>query len=227
MGNAEFTEWWLDESSLPDVIWARLRVRVDGSAEIFDCDGRIIMFSSATEAENSLLEDEYVRLRFVDPDLLSSVGLSERELAPPIDSDGGLLRSNMCQRDDAAEAIRDLAAVAWLRPWRRVTPAQREAFGRELRRELHPDHPLNGRLPGHSYIGWIATTFSSSCRIRHSLRWFISPTQLRHRISRRGPMLNCMSTFGSSWIGRTWMRLNTRLVDKTLQLTSLGILEEA
>ena len=51
----------------------------------------------------------------------------------------------MCQRNDATETIRDLAAVTWLRPWERVTPAQREAFGRELRRELHPEHPLYGR----------------------------------------------------------------------------------
>jgi hypothetical protein len=145
MGSAEFTEWWLDESSLPDIIWARLRVRADGSAEIFDCDGRTVAFSSGTEAANSLAEDEYVRLRAVDPDALATFGLSERELVPPSGSDDELLRSNMCQCSDSAEAIRELAAVSWLRPWTTITPGERDAFGRELRRELHPAHPLYGR----------------------------------------------------------------------------------
>jgi hypothetical protein len=145
MGSAELTEWWLDESSLPDVIWARLRLRADGSAEVFDCDGRTVTFSSGMEAANSLLEDEYVRLRSVDPDVLSSFGLSERELVPPVDSGGALVLSDMCRRIDAAEAIRDIAAVTWPRPWTTVTSAEREVIGQELRRELHPEHPLHGR----------------------------------------------------------------------------------
>src|SRR5262245_11684302 len=60
------TEWWLDESSLPDLAWARVRVFEDGSADVFDCDGRTRRFRSAAEARCSLLEDEYARFESVD-----------------------------------------------------------------------------------------------------------------------------------------------------------------
>jgi hypothetical protein len=145
MGSAESTEWWLDETSLPDVLWARLRVLADGSAEVFDCDGRTVPFPSRAEAANSLLEDEYLPLRSIDPKILSDFGISERELVPPVGEDDALIRPHMCRRVDAAEAIRDLAAVTWLKPWTTLTPTEREALEAELVRELHGDHPLHDR----------------------------------------------------------------------------------
>ncbi len=54
--------WWLDESALPDLLWARLRCFSDGRAEVFDLDGNVTSFATAEEARMFLLEDEYAQL---------------------------------------------------------------------------------------------------------------------------------------------------------------------
>jgi hypothetical protein len=51
--------WWLDESALPDLLWACLRVYENGAAEVLDLDGNIHQFDSEQEARFWLLEDEY------------------------------------------------------------------------------------------------------------------------------------------------------------------------
>lgn len=54
-------EWWLDESALPDLIWAALVV--DGErAKVVDSDGKQHRFDSRRAAESWLREDEYERL---------------------------------------------------------------------------------------------------------------------------------------------------------------------
>jgi hypothetical protein len=81
-------EWWLDESALPDLVWARLRTFEDGKAEVLDMDGRISIFASAGDAANYLMEDEYVRPGSVDPEELNRLGLVPQDLAPPTHGDG-------------------------------------------------------------------------------------------------------------------------------------------
>lgn len=53
------TRWWLDESALPDLVWARLSWGPEG-AEILASGGDVYTFESLPEAENWLSEDEYV-----------------------------------------------------------------------------------------------------------------------------------------------------------------------
>jgi hypothetical protein len=51
-------QWYLMEPSLPDLTWARLRIRVDGSAEVRD-NGGAIEFADAEAARHHLSEDEF------------------------------------------------------------------------------------------------------------------------------------------------------------------------
>jgi hypothetical protein len=72
-------KWYLMSCSFPDLNWARLTVYLDGSAEVFDCDGRTTAFASAEEARHWLLEDEFLALENLDDE-------DERELGRPLSS---------------------------------------------------------------------------------------------------------------------------------------------
>jgi hypothetical protein len=57
------TSWWLDFSALPKrLLWARLGVLSDGTAQLLDCDGVHHKFPSEAAARLWLLEDEYSML---------------------------------------------------------------------------------------------------------------------------------------------------------------------
>lgn len=54
-------EWWLDDSALPSLIWARLTLGLDGW--LVDCeDGTRHIFLTRGEALTWLREDEYETL---------------------------------------------------------------------------------------------------------------------------------------------------------------------
>jgi hypothetical protein len=53
--------WWLDEASLPELFWARLRVG-DDAADVLDSDGQLRPFATAGAARLWLLEDGYLPL---------------------------------------------------------------------------------------------------------------------------------------------------------------------
>lgn len=79
MGSTIETSWWLDTSALPRrLLWARLRISADGSAEVLDLDGCHHRFDIVREAIHWLLEDEYSRL-----DGLIEDGEVGADLAPP------------------------------------------------------------------------------------------------------------------------------------------------
>jgi hypothetical protein len=78
MSEAAETTWWLDHSGLPDLLWARLRVFPDGTAEVFDLDGHYFHFPTTDEAVLWLNEDEYQGL-----DSLIEDGDVEPGLQPP------------------------------------------------------------------------------------------------------------------------------------------------
>jgi hypothetical protein len=137
-------EWWLDEASLPDVVWARLHVLPDGSAEVLDVDGRTEHFASMRDAQLALSEDEYVRPQSLERSELARFGMLERELLPP-SSEGDAVPSNMRRILDCADAIRELAAVNWQWPWTLLSPAEHDLFHAELRREVDVQHVLHGR----------------------------------------------------------------------------------
>ena len=85
-------EWWIDETSLPDLIWARLQCLSDGSAEIFHADGQTKRFDSVRDAQNALSEDEYVHQQSLDRGDLTRLGMLEREIQPPSGKGAQLLR---------------------------------------------------------------------------------------------------------------------------------------
>lgn len=138
------TEWWIDEPSLPDVIWARLQVLPEGSAVVTHANGRTQRFGSVRAARDALLEDEFVRPSTVDPDDLARLGILEAEIQPP-SGEGAQLLSRMSRVLDCADALRDLAAVTWQKPWTILTPAEHDLALTQLRRELDPKHVLYGR----------------------------------------------------------------------------------
>ena len=88
--SAEIT-WWLDWGSAPEqLLWARLSVFADGSAEIFDLDGRYHQFKGRNDAIDWLLQDEYVRYEslLLDGEIPSGV-------IPPTASNDALLQTHM------------------------------------------------------------------------------------------------------------------------------------
>jgi len=138
-------EWWIDETSLPDLIWARLHCLSDGSAKIFHADGRTKRFDSVRDAQNALSEDEYVHPESLDRGDLTRLGMLEREIQPP-SGEGAQLLPHMRRVLECADAMRDLAAVRWQQPWTLLSPAEHDRFLDELRRELDVRHVLYGRL---------------------------------------------------------------------------------
>lgn len=53
-------EWWLDQSALPDMIWARLILYFNGTALIIDCDTKNHLFESHRLARQWLTQEEYL-----------------------------------------------------------------------------------------------------------------------------------------------------------------------
>jgi len=90
--------WWLDTSGLPDLLWARLRVFADGTAELFDLDGRYTKFASRDEARLFLLEDEYEAVTTMEAADLALHGLPPGGPTPPNASDDSELVAQMLVR---------------------------------------------------------------------------------------------------------------------------------
>ena len=83
-GNIVREQWWLMDCSLPDLNWARLRVYSDGSATIFECDGKTFPYSNEEEAIIALTDDEYVEFDYLleDKDKLD-LTISLSSIKPP------------------------------------------------------------------------------------------------------------------------------------------------
>jgi hypothetical protein len=81
--SVERVTWWLDVTGLPDLLWARLRVFADGTADVLDLNGRVHEFSTEQGAREWLLEDEYERLESIEDDDLRYAGVTRKELVPP------------------------------------------------------------------------------------------------------------------------------------------------
>lgn len=65
--SSALVSWWLDYASLPErELWARLEIEESGTAIVNDCDGKTQRFSSAADARNWLMEDEYALLENID-----------------------------------------------------------------------------------------------------------------------------------------------------------------
>ena len=87
-------QWWL--ASLGRLlIWARLRVREAGTAEVLDNDGNVLTYDSEDSARAALFDAEFVAWDGLDEDDALARGFSLSELAPPQAARDEDLRGNM------------------------------------------------------------------------------------------------------------------------------------
>ncbi len=88
-------EWWLATLGTT-LIWARLRVREAGTAEVFDADGNTLPYDSPDSARAALMDAEFVSLDGLDEDDALQRGFSLHDIAPPT-GDDTRLRERMVQ----------------------------------------------------------------------------------------------------------------------------------
>ena len=90
-------EWWL-ASLGRTVVWARLRVREAGTAEVFDSDGNTLAYDSEDTARAMLMDAEFVSFDGLDEADALERGFSLAEIAPPSGNDDAQLRPRMVQK---------------------------------------------------------------------------------------------------------------------------------
>ena len=89
-------EWWLATLGRT-VVWARLRVREAGTAEVFDSDGNTLAYDSEDTARAALMDAEFVALEGLDAEDAAERGFALDELVPP-SGDESTLRERMVQQ---------------------------------------------------------------------------------------------------------------------------------
>ena len=85
--------WWLATLGRT-LVWARLRVREAGTAEVFDSDGNTLVYDSPDSARAALMDAEFVEYDGLDRDDAAERGFDLDEVTPP--------------RADTDEALRKL-----------------------------------------------------------------------------------------------------------------------
>ena len=89
-------EWWL-ASLGRTLVWAQLRVREAGTAEVFDSDGNILAYDSEDTARAALMDAEFVSFEGLDEEDALERGFSLKEVVPPQGEDDATLHSRMVQ----------------------------------------------------------------------------------------------------------------------------------
>jgi len=79
-------QWWL--ASLGRLlVWARLRIRDAGTAEVLDSDGNTLTYDSEDSARAALFDAEFVAFDGLDEEDALARGFSLAEIEPPLGSD--------------------------------------------------------------------------------------------------------------------------------------------
>jgi hypothetical protein len=86
--------WWLATLGRT-VVWARLRVREAGTAEVYDSDGNTLVYDSEDTARAALMDAEFVAFDGLDEEDALERGFTLDELAPPQADDDEALRAQM------------------------------------------------------------------------------------------------------------------------------------
>jgi hypothetical protein len=87
--NISSIEWWISScSEFPDIYWARLRVYIDGSADVAFDEAEEFGFTSRVFASYFLSEDEYTPFNSLDEDEKKEIGIKGAQLVPPVWRDG-------------------------------------------------------------------------------------------------------------------------------------------
>lgn len=89
--------WWL-ASLGRTLVWARLREREAGTAEVFDSDGNTLPYDSPDTARAALMDAEFVEYDGLDEEDALARGFSLDEVAPPAADDDEALRARMIQQ---------------------------------------------------------------------------------------------------------------------------------
>ena len=84
-------EWWLATLGRT-IVWARLRVREAGTAEVLDSDGNTLVYDSQDTAHAALMDAEFVAWDGLDEDDAAARGFALDEIAPPQAGDDAGLR---------------------------------------------------------------------------------------------------------------------------------------
>lgn len=92
-----YEEWWLAALGRT-VVWARLRIREGGTAEVFDSDGNTLAYDTEDSARAALLDAEFVGFDGLDEDDARARGFSLDELAPPRAESDEALRAQMVRK---------------------------------------------------------------------------------------------------------------------------------
>ena len=88
------TEWWLATLGR-NIVWARLRVREAGTAEVFDADGNTLAYDSEDSARAALMDAEFVASEGLDEDDAARRGVSLEAVRPPEADSDDALRTRM------------------------------------------------------------------------------------------------------------------------------------
>lgn len=82
--------WWL-ASLGRTLVWARLREREAGTAEVFDSDGNTLPYDSLDTARAALMDAEFVEYDGLDEEDALQRGFSLVDVAPPQGDDAAVL----------------------------------------------------------------------------------------------------------------------------------------
>ena len=96
MSAGEREGWWL-ASLGRTIVWARLREREAGTAEVFDCDGNTLPYDSPDTARAALMDAEFVEFDGLDEDDALARGFSLAGVQPPQGDDDAALVPLMVQ----------------------------------------------------------------------------------------------------------------------------------
>jgi hypothetical protein len=76
------TSWWLATLGR-NIVWARLRVREGGTAEVFDSDGNTLAYDSEDTARAALMDAEFVAYDGLDAEDALERGFDLEDVQPP------------------------------------------------------------------------------------------------------------------------------------------------
>lgn len=89
-------QWWLATLGRT-IVWARMRVRDAGTAEIFDSDGNTLVYDSEDTARATLMDAEFIAFDGLDEEDALERGFRLDEVQPPQAEDDEALRTRMFQ----------------------------------------------------------------------------------------------------------------------------------
>ena len=90
-------QWWLATLGRT-LVWARLRVREAGTAEVLDSDGNTLVYDSEDTARAMLMDADFVAFDGLDEEDALERGFSLGELSPPTGGSDDDLRARMVQK---------------------------------------------------------------------------------------------------------------------------------